>query len=172
MTMRSRWLEANNLLGISLIEILMIVSLLGLVIMGAQNFFTVTQAGFSLNETHNTLKTAAQRTVNQIERKVVQSKRIFDSTPLSDAFRSRIQLPAGTVVLAGSTLHQIEINGVLSPSSTYFISTSVGSRLFFASLAEARSVTALNASSSSQTLRIDLFNFHYYFLSSNSAQTI
>jgi len=123
----------------------------------------IVQRGLGASEAETTLKTSSQGLLNKIEHRLVECKRIFQNTAGDTAFLARVQKTTPTV-MSGSQLPLSVTNGGISPSTSTFNAAGVGNELFFASIDSPLDVVATDSSGSTETVRIDLYHFNYYYL--------
>jgi len=159
--------------GFTLTEMFVTVGVFTIIIGIVAAFFSTTRRDFTHFEVLNQLKSCSQKSLNLINHKLSVSKRLFENVANDIAYESRLNLTGEPSVLTGSKLPIIEENGSISPSSSNFVSSSVGNKIFFTSSEEPLIATnILDSSGSSHTLRIDIYTFHYYYLTLDTSKDI
>lgn len=169
-TIKSRFI--SNARGVTLPEMLMVISILGILFMAIVPVMRVTQSSYTSMEMTNSLKTVGQRSMNQISSQLTECKRLFENNATGTAFLGRVGLSTSPAVMTGSLLPSIEETGSISPSTSTFVAASVGNSLFFANLNPPRDYTVVDSGGVSRNVRIDLYTFHYYYLSETTSKLV
>ena len=121
-------------------------------------------------EANNDLSEYGQRLVNEIKTEVLQSKKLIDDTTQGNGYMAALDLTSSPPPLDTTSLPSIEVNGSFSPSligdaTNPFDPTSVGNALLFVQA----ETPYLN---SSNGVRIDLYQFKFYYLTRSTAGVI
>lgn len=151
--------------GQSLFETIVMVFLAGFVAIVVAQFLNYSRWGFTSLEARNSLKSAGQIAVNGIKRNLVTTKRLFQNTPNDNGFLPTVSQPP----IADSRLPIIYPSGSFSPTSSSFTAAGVGNSLFFASVDQTQEFSYDGSGSTATLVRIDLYHFNYYYLSTTTA---
>jgi prepilin-type N-terminal cleavage/methylation domain-containing protein len=154
--------------GVTLIEMMISASILGIVILAAVSLFRVTQSAFPSIEAHGALKGAGEKVMARLSRRLTECKRLFQNTSNDATYLSKVQLGSAGPVLSGSALPVIQTNGILAPGTTDFSASAVGNSLFFASIEEPNDLSVTDSTGVISLIRIDTYRFNYYFLASRN----
>jgi prepilin-type N-terminal cleavage/methylation domain-containing protein len=154
--------------GYTLVELMITVAIVGIMTASIIPLFKLAQYGLSSGESRSSLKTVGENSVNRIVHQLEQCKRIFENNASDNAFKSRAQLTGLPSALTGSALPIIEENGGISPSTTTFVAGGVGNSLFFAAIDQPVTVSVADSALVTQTLRLDVYHFVYYYLGTDS----
>lgn len=154
--------------GLTLVELVITITVMGILIATVIPLFVTTQRGYTAMEVGTVLPAATQEALNKIQHRLVENKRLFDST--STSFTAR--LPTLSPTPMTSQLPTVAPNMGLSPSSSSFVSANMGNSLFFASLYSPKDYTVVNGASASVPVRIDTAMFNYYYVAPNASVTL
>ena len=168
--------------GLTLIEIIITLAIFSIIVIAVTMVMTSTSKGFTSFEATNQLKKTNQETLNRIFIRLTECKRIFpyistEPSPNFNSYLSRISAtgtpPGCPVMLSGSKLPIIEESLSMAEGTTNFINASVGNRLFFANSDASKILENVkDFTGTSHTLRIDLYRFYYYYLTSENLKSI
>ena len=161
--------------GVTLLELMIAVTILGIISVGISTFLTNVQRNYSVEDARIGIKTGTQTAINKIALNLTAAKRLFQNTAGDNAFLALAQLTApAPAALAGSKLPQINDGASMSPSVGSFVASAVGNSLFFASLDLPFVTLAPIADSAAamHTIRVDSYHFNYYYLSQSMAQSV
>lgn len=154
--------------GVTLVELLIVVGIIGFVMGAVTVFFTNTRKSFTFFEVTNQLKTNAQKAVNSINHYLAISKRIFENNTNDLAYAARLTL--SITPMPGTRLPVINETGSLSPDSPDFSQSSVGNCLFFASSGSPLVIqNVLDGTGTPHTMRIDYYTFNFYYLTADTS---
>lgn len=156
--------------GFTLTEVMIASAVLSILVLAVMPVIRLSQQGFSSMEARNALKSEGQAAMNRIGHKLVECKRLFENTTADNLFLARAQL--SVPALANSRLPGLEETGAISPSSGTFVASSVGNRLFFASVVPPADLTVLDGGGNTETVRIDLYVFNAYHLAGDAAKSV
>lgn len=155
--------------GFTLTEVMIASVILGILVLAVMPVIRLSQQGFSAMETRNSLKSEGQSAMNKIGQRLVECKRMFENTADDNAFLAKAILPIAA--MPGSALPSMEELGTISPSTTSFVSASVGNRLFFASVLAPADVTVVDGGGVNRNVRVDLYMFNIYYLALDATAT-
>ncbi len=161
-----------NRKGTSLVELMIAVTISGIIILAAMAFFSKCQAVFTKLEVSNTMKSNGQREIGRLSRVISLNKRIFSSGSTNDlAFLARVNIGADPAPKTSSKLPQISVSGVLSPNESGFDPQIFGNSLFFATFGQpVVANNILDSGSVAHNVRIDTYVFQYYYLTLSQVQ--
>ncbi|MDD5260021.1 MAG: prepilin-type N-terminal cleavage/methylation domain-containing protein [bacterium] len=164
--------RVNNQKGTTLVELMMSVTISGLIIFVAMSFFGRSHAVFTQVDVNNTMKTNGQREIGRLGRVISLNKRIFSGGSANDlAFLARINFGSDPVPKASSKLPQISVSGVLSPNESGFDPQIFGNSLFFATFGQpVVAINILDSSGAAHNVRIDTYSFQYYYINLSQNQ--
>jgi prepilin-type N-terminal cleavage/methylation domain-containing protein len=159
--------------GMTLVEVIVAVAVMGIIMTATIPFFTYTQSGYTSLEVTTVLPAAMQKALSKIQHRIVENCRIFDSGSIGTAYRARATpnispaVPSATASPPAipSKLPLLSPDMTLSVTSSTFNRAAVGNSLFFASTDapyEAPSGGGL-------AVKVDTFIFNYFYLVRNSA---
>jgi len=117
--------------GVTLVELMMAVVIIGIVTPVVAMLLTQTLKSFTSYEATMQLRKTNQATLNRIYLRLGSCKRIFDNSTADNVFLSRVDLSSSPVVLSGSALPVIQRTGSLAFGTTEFTQADVGNSLFF-----------------------------------------
>jgi hypothetical protein len=146
--------------GISLVEVVITMTIMGIIVVSVVPFFQTTFRGYSSFEVRNSIGVVNQRALNRIMTRLTECKRIFDGDPATggNAYLDLLGSAQGRPLeLAGNELPVIRETGSLTPGATGFAQTAVGNRLFFAGNDRVRDLPVAGG-----TVTIDTYRFHFY----------
>jgi type II secretory pathway pseudopilin PulG len=155
--------------GFTLIELMIGLTIFMIMMLAVMPMFNISGDVFSSTEAHGQLKNYGQEAVNHIADALIECKRIFEGNTNDGAFLARLLMPGMPTAVSGSQLPKIEENGSISPSTSSFVSSSVGNSVFLASLYTPKDVSVYNSSGSAVTVRIDTYKFHYFYVALSSS---
>jgi prepilin-type N-terminal cleavage/methylation domain-containing protein len=158
--------------GVTLVELMIAIAVAGVLALAAPALFRLALWDLSNLEAHSAMKSAAQATINNIGATLTQSKRIFQNNSSDNLFLSHVGLGSAPAAIAGSALPVVNTYGSLSPSSGSFSAADVGNCLFIASVAPAIDNLVHNGLGSTETIRIDTYQFNYYYLAQAPSGTM
>jgi len=164
-----------NKKGFTLVEVIMTVGILSIVIPILTVLFISMNKSFVTFEAFNSMKKVNQETINRIYIRLGRNKRLFQEKAEDIAFLNVIDLTDCPSVLSGSKLPIIRQSGSLSPSSTTFDGTTFGNSLFFTyniMPAILENIVTDASGTKTQSVRIDLYRFIYYYLTSDDSPLI
>lgn len=151
--------------GVTLVETLVSLFLVGVLGVLAFEVIIGTAKTNAFLEAHNDLGTMSQRALNQIKDNLNQSRRILDRSVDGVAYQQKLDLGSCPPPISTSLLPLIEENGSLSPGANSFVPTSVGNSLLFAQGEPVFEELGTET-------RLDIYSFHYYYLTQNTKRTI
>jgi prepilin-type N-terminal cleavage/methylation domain-containing protein len=160
--------------GMTLVEVMMTLAILSIIVVALVPLIQTSTRALTEFEARSSLDAESQKAMNRMTQVLTESKRIFQNTAGDAGFLAAVQLSSGApAAMTGSELPTIEATGSVSPSSTSsFVADSVGNSLFFASLDLPQDLTVDDASSSTQSVRIDAYHFNYYYLAQDDGAQI
>ena len=174
--------KRNKVTGLTLIEVIITLAIFSIIVAAVSAVLTSTKKGFTSFEAANTLKKVNQNSLNRIYIRLTECKRIFpyiatESAPNFNSYLSRVTLtgtPTGCpAMLNGSKIPVIEESSSIAEGTTNFIKASVGNRLFFANSDSSEILKSIiDSIGLSRTIRIDLYRFYYYYLTSDNLKSI
>jgi hypothetical protein len=142
---------------------IMAVAIVGIITPMVLSLLMTVLKGFTGYEAAVQLRKNNQASINRIYLRLGSCKRMFENeTVAANNYLTRISLTGYPTLLAGSKLPTISETGVLNIDSPTFVSANVGNSMFFVSN-DSSSVL-----SDTGTVRIDLFRFNYYYLTSDN----
>ncbi len=156
--------------GFTLVEMLLSVTLMAMMIAMVGPMINLTRSGTVQYEAHMQIKTAAQKTMNKIQHRLVECKRLFQGTAPDILFQMRWSPDGQPEPISGSVLPVIQPNGSLADPSA--LSGSTGNMLFLASLGVPEDLSVLNGSGVSENLRIDNYRFCFYYVGAGSGKLV
>jgi hypothetical protein len=151
----------------TLTEVMLSVIILCIITPGLVMLMTSMTKGFTGYEAGVNLRQLNQVALNQMYLRVGSNKRIFGNNTNDIAYLNKISLTGNPALLTGSLLPTVEDTGTLTPGTTNFLSSSVGNSLFFAN-----NDTSLEVLTGTNTTRVDIFRFNYYYLTSVNPKSI
>ena len=160
--------------GFTLMELIIAITLLAIVVPGLTVLLSTIFKGYSSYEAASGLKKNNQESINRIYLTLMETKRLFQGTAADNAFLAKVSLGADApTVLSGSKLPLIEESGTLFQGTTNFVTAGVGNCLFFANNSPTQILqNVADSLGSTNTVRIDIYQFTYYYLSSQNSMTI
>ena len=147
--------------GITLLEVIMSAALFTILALGVARFLQNSRDGLTMLESQGSILGGVQKVLDAIRPNLACAYRIFEENSAGPSYIAKIDGTGLPPRLSGSRLPIIESQGSLTPSASAFVPGSVGNCLFFASA---------NKSFDTTVRRIDLYTFHYYFLTPTAAQ--
>ncbi|MCX5781831.1 MAG: prepilin-type N-terminal cleavage/methylation domain-containing protein [Elusimicrobia bacterium] len=163
---KSRYIFKNSHKGVTLVELMMALAVLGIIIPAAVMLLSSVMKGFTGYEASINLKKNNQESVNRIYLRLGSSKRIFQRSNAD--YLGAINLTGCPAVLSGSQLPVIQSTGTLSFGTTNYASVDYGNSLYFATNEGTLSLII----STSVTKRMDFFQFNYYYLTTDNTNSI
>lgn len=159
--------------GITLVELIITMAVMGIILAATLPLFTVTHRGFTSLEMGSVLPAAMQEALAKIQSRLVESRRLFDNTAAGNDYLSRLPT-LSPARLTGTRLPTIATDMFLSLSSGTFVPANVGNSLFFASTFDARAtrVSSTTVAPGLMTVKVDTFMFNYYYLAQNPSVRI
>lgn len=158
--------------GFTLIELMITVAITIIIIPILVLLFISTNKNFIYYEAFNNLKQANQDSVNRMYIRLGRSKKLFENTLEGNAFLARADLSGCPSVMGGAVLPLVKPSGSFSPSSVNFDASAFGNSLFLAyNIAPAilEGIEKDETGVETQTVRIDLYRFLYYYLTPDNA---
>jgi hypothetical protein len=162
----------TNKKGFTITELMITVTITLIIIPILIVLFISTNKNFIIFEAASTLKQANQNTINRIYVRLGRNKRIFQNTVNDNAFLAKVDLSGSPSVMGGSVLALVKPSGSFSSVSADFDSSAFGNSLFFAyNIAPAilEGIETDETGSETQTVRVDLYRFLYYYLTPDDA---
>jgi len=156
--------------GVSFIELMVVMFLFSIIGLMAYDMLVGTAQTNLYLEANNDLSEYGQRLVNEIKTEVLQSKRLISDTVQGLGYLAALEMTDAPAPIDSTALASMEVNGSFSPSligdaEHPFDQASVGNAMFFVQ-AERPYIN------DTDSVRIDLYRFLYYYLSKNSAREI
>lgn len=161
-----------NKKGFTLVELMITVSITLIIIPVMILLFLSTNKNFIFFEASSTLKQINQNTISRIYVRLGRNKKLFENTTENNAFLTRVDLSGCPSVMTGSLLATVKPSGSFSSDSSDFDSSAFGNSLFFAyNIAPAilENIEKDETGAETQTVRIDLYRFLYYYLTADNA---
>lgn len=153
--------------GYTLVELLVAVAAFAIVVPAVTLVLVQVRQGMSADEASNQLLQTNQRALNRVHLALGQSKRLFQEDAVGSAFRARLDLSGCPPPAADGRLPVIESDGVLAPEAgpSDFRPASFGNSLLFVKSEGSREIEGLvDSLGNTETLRVDVYRFHYYYL--------
>lgn len=163
-------MRSNRENGFSLVEVTVALAIVSGIMIVAYSLMEQTMRTAMFNESQNDLAVMAQRAVNELQSELLETRVVFEENALGQGYRSALQLPAGTLVRAGSLFPVVEPASELAPDGTV---RRTGNALLVARQLAPLSIR-YDHDGSSVTPEIeflaDRYRFDYVFLSPESAR--
>jgi len=161
-----KFISTNNK-GLTLVEVIVTLAIFLIIVPVITVVLTTVTKGFTSFEASNTLKKTNQNTLNRIYLRLSECKRIFPDMPPSGSSNSKeyidiISTTDRPDILANSKLSVIKDDGSVNPGTPQFVFANTGNSLLFANY----------DSISTTTMKIDLYRFNYYYLTSDNPKSI
>ena len=164
---KSKYISTSSSRGITLTEVMMAVVILGIITPGLVMLMSTMTRGFTGYEASVNLREVNQKTLNKIYLRVGSNKRLFENSANDTGYLNKISLTGCPARLTGSILPTIQDAGTLTTGTTNFVSASVGNSLLFAN-----NDSSMQVLTGTNTVRIDLFRFNYYYVTSDNPKPI
>lgn len=157
--------------GMTLLEVLLSTAIFLVIVAITFSSLSTFWRGFTGIDSTHQLKSYSQKTVNKLQLRLSECKRIFQDDTVGNLFLARLK---GTeALLPDSRLSIIEETGSLDPTSSSFVSSSVGNSILFTSTEFPEVLEEIfDSGGDSYTVRIDKYIFNYYYLSPISNYTL
>ena len=154
-----------------MVELIITMAIMSVLMAVVVPLFTFLHRSFTSMEAGTVLPAATQQALSGIQNRIVESRRLFDSTSVGALYMNQLPTLSPTPVAWGS-LPVINSNMSLSISSGVFVSTCVGDSLFFASTYGTYALSLDTTSATAPIERVDTFMFNYYYLAENPSMSI
>jgi type II secretory pathway pseudopilin PulG len=166
-------MKKKNQQGITMVEMFVVVSVFTIIVAAVSIFFSDTRNKLTYFEATNQLKSLSQKVLNSINDKLVVSKRLFENSTEDNMFLTKLEMTDCPSLKTGSKLPTITENGSISPNSAGFDPATTGnSLLFLTSSAPFLATVQTGTATITNTFRINLYRFNYYYLSEDSSQAL
>jgi len=154
--------------GFTLVEVMMAVAILGIVTPIVAMMLAQALKSFTAYESAMQLRITNQATLNRIYLRLGSCKRIFNNSTADSSFVTSLNnLSGAPAQLTGSVLPIIQTTGSLAFGTSDFVSADAGNCLFF--INNDSMPTMLSGTS---TVKIDVYRFNYYYLTSVNPKPI
>jgi prepilin-type N-terminal cleavage/methylation domain-containing protein len=153
--------------GVTLVELIVTMAVMGVIMAATVPLFTLTQRGYTSLEVGTVVPAAMQEALGKIQNRLVETRRVFDG---SSDYSSRLPT-LSPAALSGMALPTASATMSLSLTSGTFVGANVGNALFFASTYAPQSLSVSSVSFGglpTTSVKIDTYMFNYYYLAPKS----
>jgi len=161
--------------GFTMMEVVVAGAITAIILPSILLMFNQTNRGFSGYEATSSLKTANENTVNRMYLRLGRCKRIFQNDSMGASMLSNLVMSGAPVAMSGSQLPIINQAGSLSPGATNYVAADFGNSLLMAynsDTAVLNNVSTSASTTSTCTVRVDLYKFAYYYLTATKSPVI
>lgn len=162
--------RGGGLSGFTLVEMMIVSIMIAIMSTAMSALIIMVQRSYTSSEASGGIENASEKALNRLMAMLVQSKRLFTSSDTT--WLSAVQLAPAPAAMSGAALPSIVVGGSISPTLSTFVSTAVGNSLFFVSVDSPTDMVVNNSGASTQSVRLDVYHFNYYYLAQDNSTGI